>query len=89
MDLVASAIRRRQKALQGCWDTVAMDAPSLGRRVIFDLHVDTHGAGTARLAAGSPTRHPELSRCLSATLARVDYPEAKNGAVSFEYPLTF
>ncbi len=89
MDLVSSAIRRRQKSLQTCWDTVAMDAPGLGKRVIFDLKVDTHGGGTARLSAGSPTRHPELVKCLTATLGRVDYPEARNAAVAFEYPLNF
>ncbi len=89
MDLVSSAIRRRQKSLQTCWDTVSMDAPSLGKRVIMTIKVDTQGGGIARLAAGSPTRHPELSSCLIATLGRVDYPEAKNGAVAFEYPLNF
>lgn len=89
MDLVSSAIRRRQKALQTCWDTVSLDAPGLGKRVLMKITVDTQGGGTARLAPGSPARHPELASCLGATLGRVDYPEAKNGSVTFEYPLNF
>lgn len=89
MDLVSSAIRRRQKALQGCWDTTAMDAPTLGKRVILTIKVDRHGGGAVRLAGSSPTRHPELVKCLTATLGRVDYPEARNGPVTFEYPLNF
>jgi hypothetical protein len=89
MDLVSTAIRRRQKSIQGCWDTVAMDAPSLGKRVLVKITVDTHGGGDVRLAPGSPTRHPELISCLIATMGRVDYPEAKNASVTFEYPLNF
>ena len=89
MDLVSAAIRRRQKALQTCWDDTAMDAPTLGKRVIVAIKVDTRGGGAVRLASSSPTRHPDLVKCLTATLGRVDYPEAKNGAVTFEYPLHF
>ncbi len=89
MDLVSSAIRRRQKSMQTCWDTVSMDSPGLGKRVIMTITVDTRGGGTARLAPGSPARHPELARCLTATLGRVDYPSAMNGSVTFDYPLNF
>lgn len=87
MDLVSRGVRARHRKLQTCWDDLA--ASGATARVIMTISVDRVGQGTARLAGSSPNRNPELARCLGSALSRVDYPEAKNGSVTFDYPLTF
>ncbi len=87
MDLVSKGIRARHRKLQTCWD----DLSGAGAKdtVTMRISVDRVGQGSASLAASSANRNPELARCLAAALSRVDYPEAKNGSVAFDYPLTF
>lgn len=83
MDRVSAAIRRDHKRLATCWDGLG------GGTVILRLEVDTRGGVGAELAPNSPARNPELARCLTSAIERVDMPRPKNGMVRFDYPIRF
>lgn len=85
-DLVSNSIRKNHRSLQQCWDEFG---PGGGGTVKMRITINTRGETSARLSPSSKARSPELARCVASGLERMDMPQAKNGAVTFEYPIRF
>ena len=64
--------------------------PGLGRRMDLQITVGTDGrASRIRVADSSPLQHSGLGGCLIGVLERAAFPEARHGAKTFTYPISF
>ena len=87
MKLVEEKIRSRDRAMKTCWDTHGPAGPG---RVELRMTIGAGGrASTIALAPSSPVQDGAVADCLARTLRNVKYPEPRNGAVTFLYPVKF
>ena len=87
MQLVEQRILGKRKSFQTCWDN---HGGSSGGRMDMAVTVGMNGRATSvSLAGGSPLKNGQVADCVVRALKTVKYPEPRNGAVSFVYPVKF
>ena len=87
MQLVEQRILGKRKSLQTCWDN---HGGSSGGRMDMAVTVGVSGRATSvSLAGSSPLKNGQVADCVARAIKTLKYPEPRNGAVSFVYPVKF
>ena len=87
MQLVEQRILGKRKSFQTCWDN---HGGSSGGHMDMAVTVGMNGRATSvSLAGGSPLKNGQVADCVVRAIKTVKYPEPRNGAVSFVYPVKF
>ncbi|MCO4768649.1 MAG: AgmX/PglI C-terminal domain-containing protein [Deltaproteobacteria bacterium] len=87
MQLVEQRILGKSKSMQACWDN---HGGGSGGRMDMAVTVGTKGRATSvGMTNSSPLKNGQVASCVARAMKSVKYPEPRNGAVSFVYPVKF